>query len=103
MIGRNNCVYCDYCRARIEKLTEQEALDSMSVEGWTNYETADRHACLDCANNQGSLLPYETYVAMRIKRGKLLAHFPDIQDPDNDQEVECHTSPFRKYNRKEDR
>lgn len=66
MVEKNGKLYCDFCGKRIEKLTQEEALNDLMPHGWTEWQTAQAHSCMDCPNKYHS---YETYYGHRIKRG----------------------------------
>lgn len=100
MEGNNRVLYCDYCKARIEKLTEEEALNDLQGHGWTDHNTAEMHVCYNCADEYRQNIPYEAYVAGRIRKGKIFRKMPDIWEENNGEDVEVYSSPQRKYNQR---
>ena len=68
---KDNKLYCDFCKRRIEMLTQEQALNDLPGHGWTDWKTAHKHSCMDCPDDLPEHnFPYETYFGQRIVSGE---------------------------------
>jgi len=92
---------CDFCRRKIEKLSEDDALGDLIGHGWSDWRTAKKHSCYHCSERlPDHNFPYETYFAGRYrwvlsedgwtKEQRVYELCPDLKNPNSEKMAECY-------------
>ena len=101
MLDKYGYLRCDFCHRKIEKLSEDDAIADICPHGWTDWKTADKHACYHCSEIlPDHNFPYETYYAGRYrwvvskdgltKEKRVFDLFPDIHG-NTEKLTECYS------------